>query len=228
MTKTSLGNQSRFDFDRYVKSLRYSLFVIRKPLAGYWDLIHEGYGTMAAAHTIVAVAIIVQILRITLTNFQFMWFNPEMFNVVIVMLQILLPLLLWVVANWSLTTLFDGKGKLSDIYMGTAYALTPLIIIDAALIPMSHVITFEEGQIYWMLTSLAGLWFVLLVLCAMKEIHDYSFGKAIATSVISIIVIGIIMFIFIMFFAVVSDGIAYFVSIIQELAFRFDLSLGFN
>ena len=218
---TGVRGGSRFDFDRYFKSLRYALFVIRKPLTGFWDLVHEGYGSMAAAHTIVALAIIVQILRLTVTNFQFISINMEAFNVVMVILQLVVPLCLWVVANWSLTTLFDGKGNFSNIYMGTAYALTPLVIIDAVLIPISHIITFEEGQLYWAATSFAMAWFVLLVLCAMKEIHDYSFSKAILTSLVTIVAIGVIIFIFVMFFAVISDGIAYFVSIAQELIFRF-------
>lgn len=200
--------------------MRYSLFCMRKPLAGFWDLIHEGYGTMAAAHTFVFLAVVVSVLRLTLTNFQFIIVFMETFNIVMVFLNIFVPLGLWVVANWSLTTLLDGKGKLSYIYMGTAYAMVPMIIIDAILIPVSHVITFEEGALYWMFTSIGTGWFVLLILCAMKEIHDYSFAKAIGSSLLTILAMGIIIFIFIMFFAVVSDGVAYVISIVQEILFR--------
>ncbi|MCL1988939.1 MAG: YIP1 family protein [Firmicutes bacterium] len=210
-----------FDVDHYLKSLKFSLYTMRRPLDGFWDLIHEGRGSLAAAHTLVAIMIIVEILRLVLTNFQFININMETFSAWLIMGQILLPMLLWSLANWSLTTLFEGKGKISHIYMGTAYALTPMIIINAVLIPISHIITFEEGALYWVFTGLAVIWFVLLLLCAMKEIHDYTFGKAIITSLASILAIGIMIFIFIMFFAVVSGGIAYFYSIGQELAFRF-------
>jgi hypothetical protein len=54
----------------------------------------------------------------------------------------------------------------------------------------------------------------------MKEIHDYSFSKAILTSLLSLAAISIIIFIFLMFFAVVSDGLAYFVALGQEALFR--------
>jgi len=216
----SLRAGGRFDFGAYFKSLRYSLYCMRKPLAGFWDLIHEGYGSMAAAHTIVVVTMIVQMLRLTTTNFQFININMETFNVLIVMLNVLVPLLLWCVANWSLTTLMDGKGKLSHIYMGVAYALVPMTLIDALLIPVSHVITADEGALYWMFTSLGMGWFVLLLLCAMKEIHDYSFTKAILSSLLTILAIGIIVFIFIMFFAVISDGVAYVIALVQEILFR--------
>jgi len=127
---------------------------------------------------------------------------------------------LFVVANWCLTTLFDGKGRISDIYMGYAYAMVPQTIINAVLTPISHVITYDEGQIFWMFSTIGWIWFIFLVLCAMKEIHDYSFGKALLTSILSIVAISIMIFIFLMFFAVVSDGVAYFYSIGQEAIFR--------
>jgi len=60
-------------FREYLGSLRYSLYTMRRPLDGFWDLVHEKRGSMAAAHTLVVLAVIVEILRLVLTNFQF---NP--------------------------------------------------------------------------------------------------------------------------------------------------------
>ncbi|MCL2605315.1 MAG: YIP1 family protein [Defluviitaleaceae bacterium] len=211
---------TRFDWHGYLRSLRFSLYTMRRPLDGFWDLIHEKRGSMAAAHTIVAIAVIVEILRLVLTNFQFINLNMEMFSAWWVLGQMVIPILLFSVANWCLTTLFDGKGKISHIYMGYAYAMVPQIIINAALVPISHVITYSEGAFHWMFTIIGYMWFVLLLLCAMKEIHDYSFSKSILTTILSLFAIGIMIFIFIMFFAVVSDGVAYFVSIAQEAIFR--------
>ncbi|MCL2285980.1 MAG: YIP1 family protein [Firmicutes bacterium] len=204
----------------YVQSLRYSLYTMRRPLVGFWDLVHERKGSMAAAHTIVVLAVIVEILRYTATNFQFRLVNLESFNIFIVIAQVLLPLFLWTIANWSLTTLMDGKGRLKDIYMGTAYALVPMIIINAALVPVSHIITFDEGALYWLMTSVGMFWFVLLLLCAMMEIHDYTMSKTILSSLFTVVAIGVIIFVFVMFFAVVSDGVAYFISLGQEILFR--------
>ena len=217
---TRRGPFRNFDFDHYFKSLRFALYTMRRPLDGFWDLVHEKRGSMAAAHTIVFLTIVVEVLRLTVTNFQAIMIFMEGFNVIIVFLNILVPLLLWVVANWSLTTLMDGKGRLGDIYMGMAYAMTPMTLINMILIPVSHVMTYDEITLYWMFYSIGTGWFVLLILCAMKQIHDYSFGKAIFSSLITIVAIGVIIFIFIMFFAVVSDAIMYFVSLFQEMRFR--------
>ena len=223
MTKSGFMPMNFFrsqGFKDYKESLRYCLFTTRRPLVGFWDLIHEKRGSMAAAHTIVAFAVIVEILRLTVTNFQFILIYMEAFNMFMVIAQVILPIFLWSIANWSLTTLMDGKGRLAHIYMGTAYAMTPMIIINAALIPISHVITVDEGALYWTAQSIGMFYFVALLMCAMMEIHDYTMAKTILSSILSVVAIGIIILVFVMFFAVVSDGVAYFVSLAQELIFR--------
>lgn len=218
--KDGFRENVRFDFDHYLKSLRYGLYTCRRPLDGFWDLIHEKRGSLAAAHTFVAIAVIVEIMWLVLISFQNIPINMETFNAWLVVGSMVVPVVLFSVANWCLTTLFDGKGKMRHVYMGYAYAMVPQVIIKVIVTPLSHVMTYQEGNILGLMLQIGQLWFILLLLCAMKQIHDYSFGKAILTSLLTILAIGIMVFIFIMFFAVVSDGIMYFVSIGQEGLFR--------
>jgi hypothetical protein len=202
------------------KTLKYSLYVAVHPLDGFWDLTHEKRGSLAAANVIVATAVIVEVLRITLTSFQFVTVNMEYFNAVIVAMRILLPIGLWVVANWSFTTLMDGKGRMIDIYMAVAYALAPFVIINAVMILLSQFITFEEGALYWVLAGFSGIWTGILILAGMMMIHDYSILKTLVSSLLTIVGMGIIVFIFVVFFSLISDAVAYFVSLYKEILFR--------
>ena len=202
------------------KTLKYSLYVSTHPLDGFWDLTHEKRGSLGAANIIVFAAVIIEVLRMTLTNFQFVEVNMEFFNAIIVVLSVLLPIFLWTVANWSLTTLMDGKGKMRDIYMAIAYALTPSVIINAIMIVLSHVITFEEGSIYLVLGSFSVLWTGILILAGMMMVHDYSLAKTFGSSFLTVIGMGVMVFIFVVFFSLISDAIAYFVSLYKEILFR--------
>jgi hypothetical protein len=202
------------------KTLKYSMYVATHPLDGFWDLTHEKRGSIAAANIILAAAVIVEILRLTLTNFQFITINMEFFNAIIVVMRILLPVFLWTVANWSLTTLMDGKGKMFEIYMAVCYALAPYVIINIVLIVLSQFVTFEEGSVYWVLAAFAALWTGLLMLSAMMMVHDYSLIKTLLSSLLTIVGMGIIVFIFVIFFSLVSDAVAYFVSLYKEILFR--------
>jgi hypothetical protein len=202
------------------KTLKYSLYVATHPLDGFWDLTHEKRGSIAAANVIVFFAALVEILRLTLTNFQFVRINMEYFNAIIVILRILLPVFLWTVANWSLTTLMDGKGKMLEIYMAVAYALVPSVMINVVMILLSQVITFDEGAVYWTLTGFSVLWTGILLFSGMMMVHDYSVGKTLLSSLLTIVGMGVMVFIFVVFFSLISDAIAYFISLYREILFR--------
>ncbi|MCL2199032.1 MAG: YIP1 family protein [Defluviitaleaceae bacterium] len=219
MTSVRKSFQSE-GFKRYIDSLKFALYTCRRPLDGFWDLVHEKRGSLAAAHTIVILFILNQIVYLTQSNFIWINIPLESFSSVFVLINILGSMLLFSLANWCLTTLFDGKGRISDIYMGYAYALVPQLIIRFALTWLSHIVTWDEIMILVVLWRVSDLWFYILILCAMKQIHDYSFGKAVLTTIISLAAMGIMVFIFLMFFAVVSDGVAYFYSLGQEALFR--------
>ena len=202
------------------KTLRYSLYTAVHPLDGFWDLTHEKRGSLAAANVIVALAVLVDVLRLTLSNFQFVTINMEDFNAIIVLMRIILPVTLWVVANWSLTTLMDGKGRMIDIYMAIAYALAPSVIINAVMIVLSQLITFDEGAIYMVLGGFSVFWTAILILAGMMMVHDYSLTKTILSSLLTIVGMGVMVFIFVVFFSLISDAVAYFVSLYKEILFR--------
>jgi hypothetical protein len=214
------GGSGIVTIERFGESLRYALYVITHPFDGFWDLTHEKRGTVAAAHFITLAMIIVNICLETLSNFQFHEVRLERFNVVYVILAIIVPLALWTTAKWGLTTLFDGKGKFAEIYMATAYAFTPYVITTTLAIIISHFLTFEEGIIYTFLTVLGIVWSVGLVIASVMMVHDYSLSKALLACIFTIVGIGIMLFVFTIFFSLISDGIAYFVSLYKELAFR--------
>jgi len=202
------------------ETLSYALYVIIHPLDGFWDLTHEKRGSIAAANVIVVLAVLVEILRQTLTSFQFVTVNMEYFNALVAALSIILPILLWTAANWGLTTLMDGKGTMRDIYMAVSYALTPSVLINAFMIVLSQLITYDEGSLYWVLAGLSVLWTVWLFLAAMMMIHDYSLTKTILSSLLTVVGIGVMVFIFVVFFSLISDAAAYFVSLYKEILFR--------
>jgi hypothetical protein len=114
----------------------------------------------------------------------------------------------------------DGKGKLKHIYMATAYALTPYPLIRIPMIFLSHVLTVDEVAFYMVFYNLSSYWCVLLVVCAMMMIHDFSFGKAIFTCLATIVAMMIIIFLIIMFFSLITQSFGYFISLYKEIAFR--------
>lgn len=204
----------------YSKTLQYSLYVITHPLDGFWDLTHEKRGSMAAANTIVLLTVLARIMKLQFTSFLFIQVYWENINIFLYIASILFPLSLWCVGNWGLTTLFDGKGKLKQVYMATAYALTPYPLIQFPLIIFSNVVTVEEGAFYSVAAVLSLLWAGILIICAMTQIHEYSLSKTILFTIATLFAMLVMIFILLLFFSMISQGIAYFVSFVREIMFR--------
>lgn len=202
-------------------TLKYSLHCIVSPFDGFWDLTHEKRGSIGAANFLVIMTVLTSIWKYRYTSFVFIRVQWEYFNVILNTCTFLLPFFIWVLSNWCLTTLFDGKGTLKDIYIGSAYALTPYILIQLPMIVFSNYITNEEGAFYGYFLSFSIVWCAFLFLASVMQIHDFTFGKAIL-SILSIIVgMLVIIFLLLLFFSLLSDAIAYFLSLYKEISFRF-------
>ena len=207
-------------WSHYGQTLKYAFHCMFHPFDGFWDLTHEKRGSMAAAHTIVIAVLITRLLNLQHTSFLFInvyW--PEV-NILQQCLSVLLPLVIFVLGNWGLTTLFEGKGTLGNVYMGTCYALAPFVILQLPMIVLSNWITVDEAAFYSVLNTVSLVWAGGLIVCAMMQIHDYGLGKTLLFIVMTIFAMAVIIFLLLLFFTLVGDAVGYFTSIYKEITFR--------
>ena len=207
-------------WQRFGSSVRYAFYVMFHPFDGFWDLTHEKKGSMAAANFFVILLLIGRLATLQYTNIMFLKVYWPRVNVFQQCASLLLPLGIYCVCTWGLTTLFDGKGKLRDVYMGTAYALVPYILGMLIVIPLSNVLTAEEGSLYTVIQAFMLVWSGLLLVCSLVQIHDYSLGKTLLFLFLTVIAMAIVVFLILLFLTLVSDGIGYFISMYKEINFR--------
>lgn len=205
---------------RYLESLKFGFYCMTHPIDGFWKLTHEKKGTIGAATTILIVTILVRILKLRYTSFLFLQVYWEDINVFLYIASILFPLALWVIGNWALTTLFDGKGRLGDVYMGTCYGMLPYAVIQFPLMIVSNFVTIEEGQFYEVLSVISLILCLLLIVNGLAQVHAFSPGKNLLFTVASLFAMLVMIFILMIFFSMISQGVAYFISIGRELMFR--------
>ena len=207
-------------WSEYKDSLRYALHVITHPFDGFWDLTHEHRGTLAAANTFLILFLITRVLKLLCTSFQFISTPVQHINVFEEMGSLLLPFLILCLANWAMTTLFDGKGRFKDIYIGMCYALVPYVLIQLPMILVSNMLTFEEGSLYSVMLSISVVWCVFLVFVGLMEIHDYGPGKTFIFIIVTIVGAAVIIFLILVFFSLLSDAVGFFVSLYREASYR--------
>ena len=220
MDKAAKAESRKAWWARYRASLRYSLYVITHPFDGFWDLIHEQKGTLAAAHTFLFLFLVVRVMKLILTSFQFINAPIQHINSLEQAASLALPFLVLCIANWAMTTLFEGKGRFRDIYMAMCYALVPYILIQFPMIIISNGLTFEEGSIFTVMLSLSVVWCAFLVFVGLMQVHDYGPGKTMIFIIVTIVGAMVIIFLVLTFFSLLSDAIAYFVSLYREIVYR--------
>ena len=105
--------------------------------------------------------------------------------------------------------------------MGTAYAMTPYILIQLPLVLLSNVVTEEEGAFYVYFGYFSFVWCGLLIVASVMMIHDFLLGKAFLSLIFSAVGMLVIVFLMVLFFSLISDGFAYFYSLYKEIIYRF-------
>ena len=204
----------------YKRGLKYAFHVITHPFDGFWDLSHEHKGNLAAAITFLILFLLVRVAKLMFTNFQFINSPLQYINVFEEAGSLLLPFIILCLANWALTTLFDGKGRFKDIFIAMCYALVPYILIQAPLILISNMLAFDEASFYSVLLSISIIWCVFLVFVGLMEVHDYGPGKTIIFLIATVLGACIIIFLLLTFFSLLSDALGYFVSFYREIVYR--------
>lgn len=201
-------------------SLRYGTHLIFHPFDGFWDLKYEKRGNTASASVILFFVVMTYIFMRQSTGFIFNTRDPSRLNILLELSSIVVPFFLWCSVNWALTTLMDGKGTFRDIYVATAYALVPLILINVPLTIVSNYITIEEGSFYYFLLAVAVIWAMLLLFFGTMVTHHYDVGKTLLTTILIVVGIGAVIFIGLLFFSVINLMIGFASSIRTELLLR--------
>ncbi|MBR5359303.1 MAG: YIP1 family protein, partial [Lachnospiraceae bacterium] len=99
-------------------------------------------------------------------------------------------------------------------------ALTPYPLMQVPLMIISNVITVNERQFYSVLAVLSLVWCGLLIIAAMGQIHEFSGAKNILFLVFSLFAMLVMVFILMLFFSMITQGIGYFYSLYREFMFR--------
>ena len=201
------------------QELLYGFYVIFHPFDGFYDLKHEHRGSVRASLVFIVLTIVTffyqSIGRGYVMNptrrYSTLWAQA---------ISVLVPLFLFVLANWCLTTLFEGEGSFKDIFVACSYSLLPLILLIVPGTLFSNWVTNTEAAIVEMLTTIAFIWVVLLLFFGTMVTHDYSLGKNFITILGTVVAMACIVFIVLLFSMLLSKLVSLVTNIVTELQFR--------
>ena len=190
------------------------------PISGFWEIKREKRGSMRAAVIFLVLATLSFCYQATGTAYLFTTVSAEYVSILQQAANVLLPVILWVLASWSFTTLMSGEGSMKDIFIALCYGLIPLILILVPNTLLSNVFSLEEEAFLTFFRSLAYGWMVLLIIFGSMVIQDYTFGKNLVTVLLSIFGMAAILFIVLLLISLTGKMWGFFTTIYREIVYR--------
>ena len=193
--------------------------LIFHPFDGFWDLKHEKRGSVRAALLFMGLAVIAMFYRSVGAGYVL---NPqgEYTTIMMQLLVIFVPVLLFTIANWCLTTLFEGEGSLRDIFVAVGYSLLPLIVTIIPTTFFSNYIVSEEADLLSLIVVIGFIWTGFLIFFGTMVTHDYTMGKNVITVFGTIGGMAFIMFLGLLFTSLIMDIVTFITNYVSEIVYR--------
>ena len=193
--------------------LKQSLF---HPFDAFYEIRFRGRGSVLLAALLLALFGILQCISYQYTGFVINENEVESMNSISIFLTWVLGLLLFIVSNWSVTTLLNGKGGMGDILKVVSYSLVPFICTLLFQVLVSNFIILEEAMIVYVVTGIGTVWTLFMLLAGLCVIHEYSFGKNLIAIVLTFVAAAIILFLGILIFTLIEQMVLFVISVGQE------------
>ncbi|MGG4036003.1 YIP1 family protein [Paenibacillus cisolokensis] len=197
---------------------RHAFYILRHPVDGFTAIRYEGKGTYWSAAAIIIGVYVALLIREFATSFSFQL--KGYVNIYTVFTQFFVVWITWVIANYLVSSIYRGEGRFRDVFIGSAYALFPCILVGIPLALLSNVMTQSEMSIYNFASDGMFVWIALLIFWNTQWIHNYSVGETlinIALTLVTMVVIGILVFIIM---GLTSDLLSFLYEIYREVTLR--------
>ena len=202
------------------EQLHYLKYAMFHPFDGFYEIKYRGKGSALIASVILILYGIMQCVSYQYTGFVMNMNAIFQMNSVSIFISALSVFLLFTVSNWTITTLFNGKGNMRDIYIVLGYSVVPMLLLNGLTVFISNFVITEEIIILRSLQGIGVVWFVFILLAGLCIIHEYSFAVNIKTLLATAVAAFIIVFLGILFFSLMERMYYFVMTVAQEMVRR--------
>lgn len=206
--------------NKILQRISYAFYLTSHPIKGFWGLKNENIGDVKIATVFLFFLTFVTVLSKQYTAYLFRSVPVQEVNLLQEVSIVLLLFMGWCVANWCLTTLFEGEGRFRDIYIATAYALVPYSVVTLFMIPLSYMFTMDEMSLYNGIGYLVLFWTAVLIICSVLVTHQYTLSKSLLMIVCIILCMCMFAFIILLFFNLIQQITGFITNLEHEISLR--------
>ena len=194
---------------------------IRHPADSFYD-IKKGYrGSYLFAGLIYIWVVVVRVLSLYLTGFIFNSYTNladiQIGNEIVITIM---AIFLWNAANYLISTISDGEGRVRDVVIGSAYSMFPIVLFALPIALISRVLTLNEIFIYSFSMNIMWAWTGLMLIIMVKEIHNYSFSETVRNVLLTLFTMALFLLTGYILYVLFNQLFDFISAIIQEVGLR--------
>ncbi len=201
------------------KKLSIALGTLMHPADSFYEIKRNNNGSVLIATLIVAAWYVFKIIGMT-SGFIFNKSDINDVNAWYAIAQTFGLVLLFVVANWLVCVLFQGKGKLKEIYVGVCYSLLPMVIQAIGYDVLANVLTLEEQSFIDILNYVCIVLTAVYLIMALINIHEFTFARFVGTTIVTLLAMVLIIFLAFLIGILLQQSAEFISTIVSEVLYR--------
>ena len=200
--------------------IRTALHTFIHPFDTFNAIRWKGHGSLFIAGLILLLYYGLSVFGILKGGFMYYDVNLEWYSALYTFLPTVGLMILWVIINWAVCTLLEGKGKMRHIFTVACYALLPKLISTILMLVFSYTLLPDENGIIGIVNTVCDIWFYLLMFLGAMTVHEFTFARTVGTTILTLLGMALAVFIILMILILFQDFYSFIVSVIKETAFR--------
>lgn len=193
---------------------------IKHPINSMYDIRKDKFGSILSATIIYLIGFLIFTINYIGRGFIFNFVDSRNVSYFYIIGIFLLPCGLFVAANYMVSSINEGEGRIRDVYIATAYSLTPFIIFMPFVIALSYIVTLNEAFIISFSSAIIWVWCAVILLLGLKEIHNYEIKDVIKNILLTLFLIFVGIIIFSIVYMLWDQLIEFLYSFLKEVAYN--------
>lgn len=197
---------------------RIFLLMLYHPLEAYeiLKMERERKGMLLPAVLLLLIASLEKYANNFAVGFQFRGRDLNSISLVVELAYVIIPVVVWVVANFCMTSIMGGESKPKEIFVTACYCLAPYIVLTPVSAALSHILGASEAGFYYFLQSAALVWVILLLFFALLRQNNYSFLQALGITFLCVAFMVVLAAVVVFLIALSMQFVSAVVEIFQE------------
>ena len=189
------------------------------PFDAFAKLKEKKMGSVIIAVILLLLFYLISAISDVASGFSYNSFNAATYNSFFVFLRTIGLVILFAVSNWLVCVLLGGIGKLKEIFIVTCYSLIPLLFSMTLSVIFSNILVPDEFVFVSIFSTVCTVYTFFVLAVGIMRIHDYSFGKFLITTILTVIAMLIVVFLLFIIFMLSQQVYGWCVTVFNEITY---------